>query len=104
MTMTEYQDGSCVVCGQGTDTAIGTRGVAEWHLAFLTTLGLADDEAREAHRRWTGRDPGRVPGGVYTVLTRVCVRCFAKTPMYPQARPALYVEGGELPVIQEPTS
>jgi hypothetical protein len=96
-TMSRYQTGSCVVCGQGTDTAVGSVGEAEWHIAFLMMLGIPDDQATKIIA-----PSGSVSDGVYKSLVRVCADCFAKSPFHPKVKPALYVEGGELPLIAQP--
>jgi hypothetical protein len=41
-----YGPGSCIVCGQGTDTGFASEGKAEWHTATLIVkLGLPEKEA-----------------------------------------------------------
>ncbi|MGV0607364.1 hypothetical protein [Mycolicibacterium sp. XJ1904] len=105
--MSKYQTGSCVACGQGTDTAVAVRGEGEWHVAFLLQLGVPDDHASATVSVGTGCAPGQVPEGVYTTHVRVCTECFAKAPFHAKSpfhkpvKPALYVEGAELPLIEQ---
>jgi hypothetical protein len=55
-----YLPGSCVSCGQGTDTGLNVKGEGEFHIAFLTQLfGIPQDEAadtvsfaRAGHLAW----------------------------------------------------
>lgn len=95
-----YRAGSCVVCGQGTDTGIATYGEAEWHIAFLQTLGVPTDEASEMHRALTDSPPDMVKTGAYQVVTRVCAQCFAKSPFHPRIAPVVILNGGTVPVIE----
>jgi hypothetical protein len=102
MSKYQYQTGSCIVCGQGTDTAVGVRGEAEWHVAFMMQLGIPYDQANATHSFATGAAPGHVLDGIHTSHVRVCADCFANSPFYPKVKPALYIESGELPVIEQP--
>jgi len=98
-----YQTGSCIVCGQGTDTAVGVRGEAEWHIAFLTQIGIPYGQSAAMHAEEMGFvSPQSVAAdGTYATHVRVCADCFAKSPFHPKVKPALYVEGGELPLIAQ---
>jgi hypothetical protein len=78
--------GSCIGCGQGTDTAVVLRGEADWHLEFLGVMGLSQDEAvamlASGHPRWREEARhGLVPGEVLKHGYRVCQHCAAKAHM-----------------------
>lgn len=65
--------GTCIVCFKPTDTGLGFRDDAEWCIAGLQTLGVA--EAHEtAWHAWKQHDPtlleGQVPGGTTEVTVR----------------------------------
>ena len=61
------------------------------------------------HSVATGCAPGQVPDGHYTTHVRVCTEYFAQAPFHARSpfhkpvKPVLYVEGGELPVIAQPS-
>ena len=71
-----YRD-SCVVCLQGTDTALALTGEAEWVIASLVALGIPSDQATVLVSSVTGCDPGKVPIGDFTLVFRVCAGCAA---------------------------
>lgn len=62
-----FEKGSCIVCGQGTDTALAFHGEAEWHMAALIVLGVPAAEVEQTYRSATGSDTGKVPAGEFTV-------------------------------------
>ena len=69
--------GSCVVCLNGTETAVAFEGEAEWVIAGFTVLGVMSDQSRatlaeSAPERW---QDGKVPAGRVTEAVRVCGDC-----------------------------
>lgn len=94
-----YQAGSCVVCGQGTDTVIAFTGEAEWHVAGLQVLGVPSAEAPGVVEASTGCEPGKVPDGLFTTQVRVCAACIGKSP-FARVKPVLATPGADVPVIQ----
>ena len=80
--------GTCVICGRGTDTAIGFRGEAEYVIAGGIRLGLPEPQARRRLELATGCDPGNVPDRIITHAYRVCAACVERAnPNFP--RPGL---------------
>lgn len=96
----KYQAGSCVVCGQGTDTVIAFHGEAEWHIAGLRVLGVPEGEDVLAYEAATGSEPGTAPSGETTLQVRVCAACCARSPFHPRVRPALALPGQEVSTIR----
>jgi hypothetical protein len=96
-----YQAGSCVVCGNGTDTALAVEGEAEWHIALLIELGVPEAEAPDVVSAGTNSDPGKVPAGRFKAVYRVCAACVERAPADFPA-PVLFVEGGTMPMIVQP--
>jgi hypothetical protein len=94
-----YQRGSCIICGQGTDTALGFKGSGEAHIAFLIVLGVAEDEASATVSVATNSEPGMVPSGKFVATYRLCARCVREAePDFPP--PVLLMVDGEIPVIE----
>lgn len=75
---------SCVKCYRGdVTTAVATQGEAEFHVAFLVkALAIPEDEAigtiNVFAEQELGCDPGKVPGGTFTLIYRLCRDCAAK--------------------------
>jgi hypothetical protein len=69
-----YRD-TCIGCYRGTDTAVGIRGRAEWHLGFFLEIGIPMDEARPLCSVTSRCPVGKVPVGEYTEIYRLCQRC-----------------------------
>jgi hypothetical protein len=88
--------GTCIGCLRPTDTALGIRGVPEWHAAGLVRLGLPMEEAI-ATVQVVEFEPG--PDGRHDAAYRVCQRCAARGGL-PQ--PVLAVDGERLPTIVQP--
>ncbi len=93
--------GTCVGCLMPTDTGLGLRGPAEWHLAFLVNLGMNEQEALgtfQAGMRdagWPGPDEdGDIPDGIIDLAYRVCARCAGRAG---HMRVALATAGAALP-------
>lgn len=72
-------NGPCVVCGQGTDTALGFQGDANWVAAGLVVLGVPTEEAMDAVEDYWG-GPDAVPPGEFVQAVQVCAECVAKCP------------------------
>lgn len=89
--------GACVVCMRGTDTALTFRGIAEWAIAGLVTLGVPEQDAVAM----VSSGPGEVPDGELAISVRVCGSCVKRCPAsFPMPRLAL--SGSPVPVIQQP--
>jgi hypothetical protein len=103
MTSTTFRPGSCVNCGRGTDTALALDGEAEWYIAFLTVLGIAEDEATATLRAYLDPSPpaGQVPDGRMTITVRVCAECVSQASA-PFPAPALAMPGMSVPVLRQP--
>lgn len=97
-----YRAGSCVVCGQGTDTAVGVDGEAEWHIAALQLLGVPQEEATGVFENATGCGAGQVPEGRFKGPIRVCAACVSRSAFHPKLAPALFADGHMLPTIAQP--
>lgn len=100
MDHVKYQTGSCIACGQGTDTALGVEGPAEWHVAFLVVLGVPSEQAGAIVSGSTGNPPGSGPRFTYRASYRVCAGCVrdcGAAPPFPA--PMLALDGAEIPVI-----
>lgn len=97
-----FQSGSCVVCGQGTDTALGVDGEAEWHVAALQMLGIPAAEAPDVLASATGAPAGMARTGRFKMPILVCAECVSKSVFHPRLAPVLYVEGNMLPTIAQP--
>jgi hypothetical protein len=96
-----YQTGSCIVCGEGTDTGLAVRGEADWHATVLIKLGVPADQALDTVDYGSpGRLPGRLPGERYVELYRVCARCVRSSGAGFRA-PVLAVPGADVPVIAQ---
>ena len=68
-----YEPGSCIVCGQGTDTGFASKGEAEWHMVTLIMkLGLREEEASTLVSIGTGNEPGTVPDGRFVLGYKLC--------------------------------
>lgn len=84
--------GTCVICLQPTDTALGFRGGPEWLAAGLMTLGMTDREAIAVYEQGPPRDEMPV---------RVCRACVRACPAdFPD--PVPIIDGAELPCIGQP--
>ena len=71
-----YGPGSCIVCGQGTDTGFASEGKAEWHTATLIVkLGLPEKEASTLVSISTGNEPGTVRDGRVVLGYKLCGTC-----------------------------
>lgn len=90
-------NGMCVSCFQPTDTGMATVGEAEWHVAFLTRLGIPIDQAEATLREGTGAAPGMVMDGRYPVSWRVCRSCVHK--VTDTVEPVLVIPGARLPAM-----
>ena len=88
--------GSCVVCLQGTDTALGFAGSPEWCAAALQVLGVPEDQALRMMEAHNGSE--QFPD--YMELpVRVCAACVERCPAsFP--RPVLALPGVQLPTIR----
>lgn len=87
--------GTCIACLRPTDTALGVRGEAEWHAAFLVVMGVPEDEARLTVQRHAPSSDR------YDAAYQVCGRCARNSP-FPQ--PALALPGAPVPTIEQPRS
>lgn len=90
---------TCVSCLQPTDTAIGVRAEAEFHIAFLMQFNIPNDQAGGMVSLGTGCDDGKVPGGVFEAVYRVCTDCATNTPKMP--KPTLMHVGAQVVCIGE---
>jgi hypothetical protein len=91
-----YEPGSCVICGQGTDTGFASKGQAEWHMVTLIMkLGLREEEASTLVSIGTGNEPGTVLDGRFVLGYELCGTCAEKrgVPVAPA------VDGAILPCI-----
>lgn len=69
-------NGPCVVCDQGTDTALAFEGVAEWLTAGLMVLGVPRQDAiAMVEDTWP---QGVAFDVVVTQPVRVCAACVAR--------------------------
>jgi hypothetical protein len=87
--------GTCIGCLRPTDTAFGIRGVAEWHAAGLTRLGVPMDEALGLVGM-AGMEAGSTDR--YDAAYRVCGRCAARAG-FPTV---LAVDGEAIPTMVQP--
>lgn len=72
-------EGSCVSCLQGTDTAVGLKGEAEWIIAFeVAKLQIPIDQAVTMLSLATGCDPGKAPNGELALRVALCRECADK--------------------------
>ena len=96
-----YLPGSCVSCGQGTDTGLIVVGEAEWHAAFLVILGIPEDQAGITVSEGMGYPIDKVPAGTFTATHRVCREC-ARRSNVPLPDPAVLHDGALVPAVQQP--
>ena len=83
-----FERGSCVVCGQGTDTALACKGAAEAHVAFLEMLGVPEGQAESTVSF------GTTSSRIY----RVCARCVRESGRgFPP--PVLLTDGAKIPEV-----
>jgi hypothetical protein len=93
--------GTCVACLRPTDTGLGVRGDAEWHAAFLVSVGLPEKEAIACAEGARSDCPGGVkPDGRFDMPYQVCERCAARVPSFP--KPSLVLPGEPVPTIGQP--
>jgi hypothetical protein len=93
----ERFDGSCIVCLEGTDTALGFRGPQEFAAAGLQVLGVPSDQAGatiELLQREEPRDPDWSEWAF-----RVCVRCWKKAGIPGIPEPVLAVVGADISTV-----
>jgi hypothetical protein len=92
-------NGSCVVCGRDTDTALGFRGRTEWLIEALVALGVPEPEAVTMVDRFS--QPGGVmPDGRHFLGVQVCSACVAAAaPRFP--KPAVVVPGKPVPTVAQ---
>ena len=84
--------GTCVVCLQPTDTALGFRGTAEWLAARLVVLGLPNEQAIAMVQNVEGDE----------MMVRVCAACVERCPAsFPP--PALVLPGRAILTIEQPS-
>lgn len=93
---------TCIACWNPTDTGLATFGESEFHIAFLTFLGVTESQAAGTMTHFAqehnGASDGQVIDGVYPMQWRVCTACIRKAkPRFPD--PVLIINGAELPVI-----
>ena len=97
-------NGTCVACLRATDTALGVRGVPEWHAGFLVAVGLPEQEADATVSRFLAELAAgggyRVEAGEYDMVYRVCGRCASRVPSLPA--PVLVIPGNPVPTIAQP--
>lgn len=88
--------GPCIVCGQGTDTALVFEGDAHWAAAGVMVLGVPQAEAMAlVEATW---DEGIPLDEVVVQPVRVCAPCVARCrASFPTPRNALL---GDVPVIR----
>jgi hypothetical protein len=89
---------TCVACGGATDTGLGSFGLAEWHIAFASHLGIPQDQATIMLSESTGCSLGRVPIGEFRIVYRICGECAGRAGV--EAR--LLLADGELIVYPAP--
>lgn len=96
-------NGLCVACMTPTDTALGVRGEPEWHIAFLTALGIPLDQAEKTFEVMERTAPGIMSndGSVYEWGVQVCTACAEKS-RAPLPIPVLALPGRDLPVVGQP--
>jgi hypothetical protein len=75
-----YED-SCIVCLQGTDTAIVLQGEPEWVVAVYMKLGIPAEQGSFMVSSGFGCAPGMVPIGEITVQTKLCQDCAGPLPV-----------------------
>ncbi|QSM01784.1 hypothetical protein PROPHIGD11-1_16 [Mycobacterium phage prophiGD11-1] len=86
---------SCIVCFQGTDTALAFYGSPEWCVAGLMTLGVPGDQAMAT---FESCHPN--PSDPMTVTYRVCSSCVERAGCLPE--PKLTIPGFEIPAVYQP--
>lgn len=86
---------SCIVCFQGTDTALAFRGSPEWCVAGLLVLGVPKDQAYATFELCHPNPPE-----LMTVTYRVCASCASRSGRVPE--PKLTIPGAEIPALCEP--
>lgn len=87
--------GPCVVCFQGTDTAVAVSGDGTWHAAALMALGVPTTEAMAMIQV-----DDRRRGERWVTTVRVCDQC-ARSHVA-GLRPALTLPGRALPGLVQP--
>lgn len=92
-----FRSWSCIMCGQGTDTAIAVVGPPEFHAVILARLGMPDAQAIACVN--LAVDKGQHPDDTTPGYVRVCATCCAAAEL---SQPGLMIEGGEVPVYQVP--
>lgn len=88
---------ACVVCRQGTDTALGFDGEVEWAMSGLDSLGVPEDRAEAMVLELLGATASAVPAGRLSFLYRVCQACADKAGL----KVGLVV-GGPVPHYHQP--
>lgn len=69
-----YRD-SCVLCLEGTDTAVAFVGESEWAIAGMVVLGVDQAAAIMMVEQATGAPPGQAPVDDTRVQVRCCRSC-----------------------------
>ena len=93
-------NGSCVVCGRATRTALGFRGKAEWLIEGLVALGVPEAQATAMVADHLGPAGGLVPDERYFLGVQVCSACVAAAaPHFP--KPGVVVPGEAVPTVAQ---
>ena len=96
---------SCVVCTQGTDTALGLQGDAEWIIVGLEELGVPRQEATRGFCVAAGTPYPMVLEGDVEYVFVVCTTCVEKANEGRHRRfpsPVLVHTGAGIPVSTQP--
>lgn len=84
-------DHTCLICLAKTDTTLGFRGDAEWHMAGLLVLGLSHQEAANVYAE-------AVPFNDVLVAV-ICQGCVDRAaPNFPAPLP---ISDGQVPIISQ---
>jgi len=93
--------GLCLACLTPTDTVLGFRGDAEFHVAAVMHITKESmDDALATYRNATGADPDKVIDGVHDVAFRLCEKCASRAKL--PRKPVLLTPFAEIPTFVQP--